>query len=118
MQRAIAETGRRREKQIGFNLEHGITPRGVSKKIKDIIDGVYSVESAQTERKVAQQQAAYEAMDEKTVAREIKRLEKVMFECAKNLEFEKAAAARDELFRLRERVFGAAQHDPDGDRTT
>ena len=117
MQRAIAETGRRREKQIAFNLEHGITPRGVSKKIKDIIDGVYDAESAHTELKAAQQQAAYEAMDEKAVAREIKRLEKLMMECAKNLEFEKAAAARDDLFRLRERVFGAAQHDLDGDGT-
>ena len=115
MQRAIAETERRREKQIGFNAEHGITPRGVSKRIKDIIDGVYNAESAQTELKAAQQQAVYEAMDEKTVAREIKRLEKLMLECARNLEFEKAAAARDDLFRLRERVFGAAQHDPDGD---
>ncbi|MCE1238532.1 MAG: excinuclease ABC subunit UvrB [Azonexaceae bacterium] len=115
MQRAIAETGRRREKQIAFNLAHGITPRGVSKKIKDIIDGVYDSESAQTERKAAQQRAVYEAMDEKSVAREIKRLEKQMLECAKNLEFEKAAAARDELFRLREQVFGAAQHDPDGE---
>ena len=117
MQRAIAETERRREKQITFNAEHGITPRGVSKKIKDIIDGVYDAESAQTELKAAQQQAVYEAMDEKTVAREIKRLEKLMLECARNLEFEKAAAARDDLFRLRERVFGAAQHDPDGDET-
>ena len=117
MQRAIAETERRREKQIGFNLERGITPRGVSKKIKDIIDGVYDVESVQNELKAAQQQAAYEAMDEKTVAREIKRLEKLMLECARNLEFEKAAAARDDLFRLRERVFGAAQHDRDGDET-
>jgi len=117
MQRAIAETGRRREKQIAFNLEHGITPRGVSKKIKDIIDGVYDAESAHTELKAAQQQAVYEAMDEKAVAREIKRLEKLMMECAKNLEFEKAAAARDELFRLRERIFGAAQHDLDGDET-
>ena len=117
MQRAIAETGRRREKQIAFNLEHGITPRGVSKKIKDIIDGVYDAESAHTELKAAQQQAIYEAMDEKAVAREIKRLEKLMMECAKNLEFEKAAAARDELFQLRERVFGAAQHDLDGDET-
>ncbi|MGE5472540.1 MAG: excinuclease ABC subunit UvrB [Bacteroidota bacterium] len=115
MQRAIAETGRRREKQISFNLEQGITPRGVSKKIKDIIDGVYDAESAQVERKAAQQQAVYEAMDEKSVAREIKRLEKLMLECAKNLEFEKAAAARDDLFRLRERVFGAAPHDTDGD---
>ena len=117
MQRAIAETERRREKQILFNRQHGITPRGVSKRIKDIIDGVYDAESAQTERKAAQQRAAYEAMDDKTVAREIKRLEKQMLECAKNLEFEKAAAARDELFRLRERVFGVAQHDSDGDET-
>lgn len=117
MQRAIAETGRRRERQIDFNREHGITPRGVSKKIKDIIDGVYDAESAQTELKLAQQLAAYETMDEKTVAREIKRLEKSMMEYAKNLEFEKAAASRDELFRLRERVFGAAQHDPNGDGT-
>jgi len=113
MQRAMAETGRRREKQISFNSEHGITPRGVSKKIKDIIDGVYDAGSVQTELKAAQQQAVYEAMDEKTVAKEIKRLEKLMLECAKNLEFEKAAAARDDLFRLRERVFGAAPHDPD-----
>jgi len=117
MQRAIAETQRRREKQIGFNVEHGITPRGVSKRIKDIIDGVYDAGAAQTELKVAQRQAAYEAMDEKTVAREIKRLEKLMLECARNLEFEKAAAARDELFLLKEQVFGAVRHDPDGDET-
>jgi excinuclease ABC subunit B len=117
MQRAIAETERRRAKQIGFNAEHGITPRGVSKRIKDIIDGVYDVESARSEQKVAEQQAAYAAMDEKSVAREIKRLEKLMLECARDLEFEKAAAARDELFNLRERVFGAAPHDRDGDKT-
>ena len=117
MRRAIAETERRRDKQIDFNRLHRITPRGVSKKIKDIIDGVYDAESAQSEWKAAQQRAAYEAMDEKTVAREIKRLEKQMLECARNLEFEKAAAARDELFRLREQFFGAAQHDPNGDKT-
>jgi excinuclease ABC subunit B len=115
MQRAMAETGRRRDKQLAFNAEHGITPRGVSKKIKDIIDGVYDLESARSEQKAAQQQAVYEAMDEKMVAKEIKRLEKLMVECAKNLEFEKAATARDELFLLRERVFGVAQHDRDGE---
>jgi excinuclease ABC subunit B len=113
MQRAMAETGRRRDKQLSFNEENSITPRGVSKKIKDIIDGVYDAQSAQAELKVAQQQAVYEAMDEKTVAKEIKRLEKLMHECAKNLEFEKAAAARDDLFRLKEQVFGAAGHDRD-----
>ena len=117
MQRAIAETSRRREKQIAHNEAHGIVPRGVTKRIKDIIDGVYDPETAQSELKAAQQQASYEAMDEKAVSREIKRLEKLMLDCAKNLEFEKAAAARDDLFRLRERVFGAAQHDPYGDET-
>jgi len=116
MRRAIDETGRRREKQIEFNAANGITPRGVSKKIKDIIDGVYDAESAQTELKAAQRQAVYEAMDAKSVAKEIKRLEKLMLECAKNLEFEKAAAARDDLFRLKEQVFGAAPHDRDGDK--
>ncbi len=116
MRRAIDETGRRREKQIEFNAANGITPRGVSKKIKDIIDGVYDTESAQTELKAAQRQAVYEAMDAKSVAKEIKRLEKLMLECAKNLEFEKAAAARDDLFRLKEQVFGAAPHDRDGDK--
>jgi excinuclease ABC subunit B len=115
MQYAIAETERRREKQVSFNAEHGIIPRGVTKRIKDIIDGVYDAESAQTELKAAEQVAAYQAMDEKTVAREIKRLEKLMQECAKNLEFEKAATARDDLFRLKERFFGAAPHDRDGD---
>ncbi|MBL8419777.1 MAG: excinuclease ABC subunit UvrB [Dechloromonas sp.] len=118
MQQAIAETERRRERQIAFNAERGITPRGVSKMIKDMIDGVYDAESAQRELKAAQQQATYEAMDEKAVAREIRRLEKVMLESARNLEFEKAAAARDELFRLREQVFGAAPHDRQGDGFT
>ncbi len=111
MQRAMAETERRRTKQIHFNETHGITPKGVSKRIKDIIDGVYDAEGAQRELKAAQQQASYEAMSEKQVAREIKRLEKAMLEHAKNLEFEKAAAARDELFRIKEQVFGAAKRD-------
>jgi len=111
MRRAIAETERRRAKQIQFNETHGITPRGVSKRIKDIIDGVYDSDDAHRELKAAQQQANYEAMSEKQIAREIRRLEKEMIDYAKNLEFEKAAAARDELFRIKEQVFGAAKHD-------
>ena len=114
MQRAIAETERRRNKQIEFNHAHGITPKSVRKRIKDIIDGVYDAESATRELKAAQESARYEAMSEKALAREIKRLEKAMHEHAKNLEFEEAAAARDELFRLRERAFGADVHGAGG----
>ena len=105
MRRAIAETERRRAKQRQFNETHGITPKGVTKRIKDIIDGVYNAETAQRELKVAQQQAAYATMNEKQLTREVKRLEKEMHEYAKNLEFEKAAAARDALFKVREQLF-------------
>jgi excinuclease ABC subunit B len=111
MHRAMAETERRRIKQIHFNETHGIIPTGVTKRIKDIIDGIYDSESAHRELKAAQQQASYVAMSEKQLSRELKRLEKEMLECAKNLEFEKAAAARDELFRIKAQVFGASIHD-------
>jgi excinuclease ABC subunit B len=111
MQRAMAETERRREKQLRHNAEHGITPVGVKKRIKDLIDGVYDADALNRELKVAQEAAKYEAMSEKALAREIKRLEKSMQEHAKNLEFEKAAAARDELFRLKQMVFGDSGHD-------
>ncbi|MDP3032917.1 MAG: UvrB/UvrC motif-containing protein, partial [Rhodocyclaceae bacterium] len=111
MQRAIAETERRREKQLQYNVEHGITPRGVKKRIKDIIDGVYDAEAITRELKVAQEAARYEAMSEKALAREIKRLEKAMQDHAKNLEFEQAAAARDELQRVKQMVFGDSGHD-------
>jgi excinuclease ABC subunit B len=115
MQRAIAETERRRNKQLIFNLQNGITPRSVTKRIKDIIDGVYDQESVARELKVAQESARYEAMSEKALAKEIKRIEKAMQEHAKNLEFEKAAAARDDLFRLKQMVFGGEAHDAVGD---
>ena len=111
MQRAISETGRRRDKQILYNETHGISPKGVTKRIKDIIDGVYESGTAHRELKAAQEQAGYEAMSEKQLTREFKRLEKEMSDFARNLEFEKAAATRDQLFRIKAQLFGAATHD-------
>lgn len=102
MKKAMDETERRRAKQMAFNAEHGIVPKGVEKKIKDIIDGVYSVEA---ERKKLVDEAAVAMMDEKTLAKEIKRLEKEMMEAARNLEFEKAARIRDELKQLKEKAW-------------
>ena len=107
MRRAIDETERRRAKQVAHNERMGITPRGVVKRIKDIIDGVYNADDARAELKEMQQRAKFEDMSEKQLAKEIKRLEKQMMEHAKNLEFEKAAQARDQLAVLRARVFGA-----------
>jgi len=113
MRRAITETERRRDKQLAFNAERGIQPKSVTKRIKDIIDGVYDSAAATTELKAAQEAAKYESMSEKSLAKEIKRLEKAMQDHARNLEFELAAAARDELFRVRELAFGAGLHDHD-----
>jgi excinuclease ABC subunit B len=106
MRRAIAETDRRRNKQFAFNERHQITPIGVSKRIKDLIDGVYDAEDAAAGLKAEQEQARYEAMSERQIAREIRQLEKQMLEHAKNLEFEQAATARDRLSELKKRVFG------------
>lgn len=111
MRRAIDETERRRAKQLAFNAENNITPTGVVKKIKDIIDGVYNPQEAQVELKVAQEHAKYEAMSEKQISKEIKRLEKLMLDHAKNLEFEQAAKVRDQLSNLKEQLFGAGGHD-------
>jgi excinuclease ABC subunit B len=111
MQRAIGETDRRRAKQVAFNAAHDITPKGVSKRIKDIIDGVYDQQAAQHQLKAAQSEAAYQSMDEAALAREIRRLEKEMLDHARNLEFEQAAQARDELREMKERLFGIHQGD-------
>jgi len=110
MRAAMQETERRRAKQIEFNEAHGIVPKTVSKRIKDIIDGVYAVDDEKQALVAEEARADYAAMDEKALAKAIKKLEKEMQEHARNLEFEKAAAARDELFRLRSRAFGADQH--------
>ncbi|TAK42290.1 MAG: excinuclease ABC subunit UvrB [Betaproteobacteria bacterium] len=108
MRRAIEETERRRRKQIAYNAQHHITPVGVTKRIKDLIDGVYDADQAAAGQRAAQDEARYEAMSERQIARAIRQLEKQMLECARNLEFEKAAQARDRLAELKQRVFGVA----------
>ncbi len=105
MRKAIDETDRRRTRQVAHNLAHGITPIGVTKRIKDIIDGAYNQEGARLELKAAQNKARYDAMGTKEMTREIKRVEKDMLDAARNLEFEKAGQLRDELHVLKQRLF-------------
>jgi len=108
---AIDETNRRRKIQTAFNEANNITPVGITKRVKDMIDGVYDKDEAQRERKAAQDQANYESLSEKQIVKEMKRLEKAMHEAAKNLEFEKAAQFRDQLKKLRVKFFGAEMPD-------
>jgi excinuclease ABC subunit B len=114
MRKAIDETQRRRVKQVAHNLAHGITPRSIVKEVRDLIDGVYSEKAGKEAEKLerdALQRAQVEDMSEKDIAREIKRLEKLMMEHARNLEFEKAARVRDQLAILKEQAFGASGGD-------
>jgi excinuclease ABC subunit B len=104
MKRAIAETDRRRNKQIAFNKEHGIEPKSVSKKIKDLIDGVYDMDDQRELRKAAQERKKYDVLSVKQMEVAIKKLEREMMEAARNLDFEKAAQARDELKMLRNKL--------------
>lgn len=105
MQRAIDETNRRRNIQIQFNKENKITPHSVSKRIKDLIDGVYNIESEQQNLKAEKIQARYDSMSEKQLSKEIKLQEKKMLKAAKNMEFEEAAQHRDELKKLKNLLF-------------
>ncbi len=111
MRRAIGETERRRARQIEFNRIHGITPRTIVKRVRDLIDGVYSEKATQEAERRDLARAKFEVLDEKDMAREIKRLEKLMLEHARQLEFEQAARVRDQLAHLREQVLGGSGHD-------
>ncbi|MPS77099.1 MAG: excinuclease ABC subunit UvrB [Achromobacter sp.] len=101
MQRAMEETSRRRAKQLQFNIDNGITARGVRKAVRELIDGI--VAPVQHDALEAAIPAEF-LKDEKALARELKRLEKLMMDHARNLEFEQAAAARDALTALKQRV--------------
>ncbi|PTR16393.1 excinuclease ABC subunit B [Nitrosospira sp. Nsp2] len=118
MRLAMDETERRRNKQVVFNQERGITPRSVHKRVKDLIDGVYSMETAQQQLKAAQVRARYDAMSEVQLAKEIKQLEKQMLAAAKNLEFEHAAEYRDEIKKLKNKLFvGFVEPEPEVDQS-
>ena len=111
MKLAMDETERRRGVQMAFNTLHGIVPKGIVKSVKAMIDGVYDKDEVMRERKAAQDQANYESLSEKQLAKEMKRLEKCMHDSAKNLEFEKAADFRDQLKKLKLKIFGAEMAD-------
>jgi excinuclease ABC subunit B len=112
MRRAIDETDRRRSKQVAFNLERGITPRGVTKQIRDLIDGVVDPRTSELLRGQEFDSSEAQERSPKDSSRELARLEKLMLEHARNLEFEKAAQLRDQLSKLKKEVFGVEKlHD-------
>jgi excinuclease ABC subunit B len=104
MKMAIGETDRRRAKQVAFNLAHGIEPKGISKRIKDMIDGVYDPDQAKETKRALEEEAKFDTLSGKQLDQRIRKVEKEMLEAAKNLEFERAASLRDELKTLRDRM--------------
>jgi excinuclease ABC subunit B len=111
MRAAIDETERRRARQVAHNAAMGIVPRSVTKRVRDLIDGVVSDKAQRQEVQAAKAAAEVEAMSERDLGKRIKALERQMLEHAKGLEFEKAARVRDQLAILREQAFGAGGHD-------
>jgi excinuclease ABC subunit B len=102
IERAIAETDRRRNKQIEFNTEHGITPRTIVKAVSDVMEGARSVRESQA----GDSSADYALLPPEQAVKRIKKLEAEMMKLARNLEFEQAARLRDEIQRLRQQAFG------------
>jgi excinuclease ABC subunit B len=106
IQRAIDETNRRRRKQLEFNEQHGITPRGIKKGVADILEGAYSDSPRGPLRRIAEPAEDYSSLTPDQAIRRIKKLEQEMFKHARNLEFEQAARLRDEVHKLRNAAFG------------
>ena len=108
MKAAIDETNRRRAKQTEFNRVHGIVPKSVVKEVREIIDGVYKSPAASGGRsELSRDLGKVDLKDEKSVSKEIRETEKKMLECARDLDFERAALYRDRLEALKRAVFGA-----------
>ncbi|MDQ2069207.1 excinuclease ABC subunit UvrB [Natronospira bacteriovora] len=108
MERAIAETQRRREKQLAFNKEHGISPKGIKKRVADVMEGAYAdrAPAMQRARRVADTARRYDAITPDQAMQKIKKLEKQMYDHARNMEFEEAATLRDEIKRIKADVLG------------
>ena len=116
MQRAIDETERRREKQLQFNKDNGITPVGVTKSVQDIMEGAYAPGSGKkrdgkSRKQAAEPQGGYDVdtstMSAKELSKQIAKTEDAMFEASKNLEFEQAARYRDQLHQLKAQLMTA-----------
>jgi excinuclease ABC subunit B len=111
MQRAVAETQRRQQKQIAFNALYGITPRGVQKAIREIIDGMQEAELSNSPAywQVAEETAQYLSLPPQQLAKRLQQLEQQMYKHAQNLEFEEAARLRDEIQKIKAWVFGEGE---------
>jgi len=111
MERAIGETERRREKQVIYNEQHGITPKSIRKAVADVMEGAYAggVPGAKRYAKVAEEVAEYAALSPEILARKVKKLEKQMYQHAQNLEFEEAARVRDQIRHMQESNLGLAE---------
>jgi len=106
MERAMGETARRRQKQVAFNLAHGITPKGIVKPVTDLIDGVYR-RNAPLAARAAEAAPSYgQPGDPKALGKRIKELEESMYRHARNLEFEQAARVRDQIKGLERQLLG------------
>jgi excinuclease ABC subunit B len=113
MRKAIDETERRRAKQMAHNAVHGITPQTIQKRIADVMEGAYANAArgkAKTrgEKQVAESAAPYNTLTPEQALKQLKKLEDKMFQHARNLEFEQAAAVRDQIGHIRARVLGLA----------
>ena len=107
MQAAIDETSRRRKKQLKFNKDNNITPVGITKKVKDIIESIQDEEEFKKQKAQSKSHRKYEDFTEPQIIKEIGKLEKAMQSSARNLEFEKAANTRDLIKFLKEKIYGA-----------
>ena len=111
MQRAMEETDRRRQKQVAFNEEHGITPKGIERKISNVMEGANSKYDEHEQRdlkELAEESIEYGGLTPALAIKRVQKLEQQMYEHARNLEFEEAGRLRDAIEKLKAIAFGTA----------